>query len=65
MKISELIEDLQRAMAEHGNADVCFPNFGDDSGHVTIERVTPVYPWKVGQMFVEDKEAGVSFFSLE
>ena len=59
MKISELIEDLQRAMAEHGNADV------HDSDQVLIERVTPVYPWKVGQMFVEDKEAGVSFFSLE
>ncbi len=59
MKISELIEDLQRAMAEHGNADVY------DSDQVLIERVTPVYPWKAGQMFVEDKEAGVSFFSLE
>lgn len=59
MKISELIEDLQRAMAEHGNADVY------DSDQVLIERVTPVYPWKVGQMFVEDKEAGVTFYSLE
>ena len=59
MKISELIEVLQRAMAEHGNADVYY------SDQVPIERVTPVYPWKAGEMFVEDKEAGVLFFSLE
>jgi hypothetical protein len=59
MKISELIKDLQRAMAEHGNADVY------DSDEVLIERVTPVYPWKEGEVFVVDKEAGVSFFSLE
>jgi hypothetical protein len=58
MKISELIKDLQRAMAEHGNADVY-------SDEVLIERVTPVYPWKEGEVFVVDKEAGVSFFSLE
>ena len=63
MKTSELIKKLQDSLKEHGDKDVCLyePHEGvyDD-----IKSVVPEYPWKSGELFVDDKEAGVAFIGL-
>lgn len=65
MKTSQLIQKLQNSLAQHGDVEVRFPDFGDDGGHIDIDYVVPEYPWKVGNIGVEDKEAGVAFISLK
>lgn len=64
MKISELIEKLQEEMKQHGDVEVCCRD-SSDGGYKGIDEINPQYPWKAGQPFVEDKEAGVIFISLE
>lgn len=63
MKISELIEKLQESLKEHGDKRVCFYNMYD-GGFEDVDIVTPEYPWKAGQIGVDDKEAGVAFIGL-
>ena len=65
MKTSQLIKELQDSLMKHGDVEVRFPDFGDDGGHIDIDYVVPEYPWKVGHIGVEDKEAGVAFISLK
>jgi len=67
MKTSQLIEKLQKAMAEHGDLNVCFKDF-TDGGYVDIvhiETVSPAYPWKAGQYGVDDLDAGPVFIQLD
>ena len=63
MKISKLIEKLQKSLEEHGDKDVYFQNL-HDGGYEAVGEVIPEYPWKNGQIGVEDKEAGVDFIGL-
>jgi hypothetical protein len=65
MKTSQLIKELQDSLMQHGDVDVRFPDFGDTGGHIDVDYVVPEYPWKAGQIGVEDKEAGVAFISLK
>jgi hypothetical protein len=65
MKITQLIQKLQEARTSYGDIEVCFPDYGDHGGYVDVEAVVPEYPWKVGALGVEDKEAGVSFICLK
>ena len=64
MKTSQLIKELQDSLMQHGDVDVCFPDFAD-GGHIDIDYIVPEYPWKAGQIGVDDKEAGVAFISLK
>ncbi len=43
MKISELIEKLQKAKAEHGDIEVGHDN-GSEFGFEYVEYLTPLYP---------------------
>lgn len=63
MKTSQLIEKLQKAMADHGDLDVCFQDFAD-GGYVDVESVSPSYPWKAGQYGVDDLDADPVFIQL-
>lgn len=36
-----------------------------DGGYEAVGEVVPEYPWKAGQMGVDDKEAGVDFIGLK
>jgi hypothetical protein len=65
MKTSQLIKALQDSLIQNGDVDVCFPDFGDDGGHIDIDHVVPEYAWKAGHIGVEDREAGVAFISLK
>ena len=65
MKTSQLIEKLQKAMAEHGDLDVCFPDFAD-GGYVDVESVSPSYPWKEHlSSLVTDLDADPVFIQLD
>jgi len=64
MKISELIKKLQEQIKQHGDVDVCYRDTME-GGYCNIDYVAPEYPWKAGQPFVDDEEAGVAFISLE
>ena len=63
MKTSELIKKLQDSLKEHGDKDVGFYDSYEGS-YFDIKSVVPEYPWKSGELFVDDKEAGVAFISL-
>jgi hypothetical protein len=55
MKTSELIKQLQKAMAEHGDIDVCFRD--TTKGARNVGNVSTAYPWKAGQMLVDEADS--------
>lgn len=71
MKATKLIEELQKMIDQHGDADVgrrhydadlCIPD--PEGGYDDIDRIVPAYAWKAGQPFVDDIEGGVAFFEF-
>ena len=62
MKTSQLIEKLQKAMAQYGDIDVCFRD--TTKGARSINNVSPAYPWEAG-LTLDNLEADSVFLMLD